>query len=61
MFNIIASVKKNILTLTIDLNHDGGVSASGKSNMIASTEGNITIEGTKDVKLGLNLYRKVQG
>lgn len=33
-------------------------SASGKSDVIASTGGNVQVPGT-DLKLGLNLYRRV--
>lgn len=49
-----------ILTLTIDLDAKGEKSNSGKSVIIASTGGNVPVDQrTPDVRLGLNLYRKV--
>jgi len=42
--------------LEIDLDKTFGRSKSGKSETIASTNGNITIPGT-NVKLGLNAYK----
>lgn len=48
---------KNILTITVDLSKSFGPSASGKTIIIASTEGNQPIDGTPAV-VGLNVYRK---
>ena len=48
----------NILTITVDISKDFGKSSSGKSVIIASTEGNITIPEKEDIKIGLNIYRK---
>jgi len=56
MENIKQKVTGNILTITVDLSHDGGPSKSLKSTVIASSRGNVTIEGT-DAKMGLNIYR----
>jgi hypothetical protein len=56
--NVETKVVGNILTITVDLSKEFGKSASGKSNVIATTEGNVTIEGSKDVKMGLNIYTK---
>jgi len=50
-------VKDNILLLEIDLTGDYGASASGKSQTIATTSGNIPVMG--DIKLGINCYRKM--
>jgi hypothetical protein len=58
--NVEMSVKGNVLTITVDLSKTQGLSASGKSNVIATTEGNITIPDTKDVKLGLNIYTRAE-
>jgi len=58
MINIKTDVKKNILTITVDLNKKHGKSGSGKSTIIASTQGNQLVEGTKGVKFGLNVYTK---
>jgi len=50
--------EKKILTITVDLSKDFGESKSGKSITIASTEGNVSLEGKlADVKVGLNVYR----
>ena len=58
MRNIIQKVEGNILTLTIDLSKQGTPSSSGKTLLIASSEGNAPIEGRPEFKLGLNLYTK---
>jgi hypothetical protein len=58
MKNITMSTKGTTLTITVDLSQDFGASSSGKSIIVASSEGNQSIPGT-DVKLGLNIYRSV--
>jgi len=35
-----------------------GPSAAGKTIIIASTEGNISIPEKEEIKIGLNVYRK---
>ena len=57
MKNIAIELKGNIVTITLDISQTYGKSSSGKSIIVASTEGNVTIPGT-DVKLGLNAYQK---
>jgi len=47
-----------ILTITVDITKEFGLSSSGKSIIIGSTEGNVAVEGKEDVKVGLNVYRK---
>ncbi len=49
--------KKQILTIEIDLKQRLGQSKSGKTMIIATTEGNQKI-GHGDITLGLNLYTK---
>lgn len=49
---------KGILTLRVDLNLDLGPSASGKTRIIGTSEGNQKLEGGNGAVLGLNLYRK---
>lgn len=44
------------LVITMDLTAGGEKSKSGKSTVVATTKGNVTVPGT-DLKLGLNLYR----
>ena len=56
MKNIKATVNGTILTLEVDLSKRGEKSASGKSLQVASTEGNISVEGYPDVKMGVNIY-----
>ena len=48
----------NILTITIDISKEFGVSSSGKSIIIGSSEGNVSIPGNDDIKIGINVYRK---
>jgi len=48
----------NILTITVDISKQFGTSSSGKSIIIGSTEGNVSIPEKEDVKIGLNVYRK---
>jgi len=48
----------NILTITVDISKEFGKSSSGKSIIIASTEGNVSIPDNEDIKIGLNVYRK---
>ena len=56
--NATMSVSGSILTITVDLSKDFGKSSSGKSTVIATTEGNISIPGKEEVKIGLNIYTK---
>lgn len=58
MKNIEMSVEGTILTIRVDLTKEFGLSSSGKSVIIASTEGNIAVEGHEEAKIGLNVYRK---
>lgn len=54
--NIEASVKGNILTLTIDMSKRGELSKSGKSISIASTRGNKEV--APGIIAGINVYTK---
>ncbi len=56
--NITATVEGSTLTLVIDLSQEYGLSSSGKSRIIASSEGNQSAPGDGDVKIGLNIYRR---
>ena len=51
-------VEGNKLTITVDLSQRYGKSSSGKSIIIASSEGNQAIPGNEDIKIGLNVYTK---
>jgi hypothetical protein len=58
MKNIEMTVEGNILTIKVDLTKEFGPSSSGKTIIIASTEGNISIPGHEEKKVGLNVYKK---
>jgi len=58
MKNIEMNVTGDILTIKVDLSKTFGKSSSGKSTIIASTEGNISVPGKEEVKIGLNVYTK---
>lgn len=58
MKNVEMSLDGNILTIKADLSKEFGPSSSGKTTIIASTEGNKSVPGKEDVKIGLNVYRK---
>jgi hypothetical protein len=57
MKNVQIVVEGNILTITVDLSKEFGPSSSGKTIIIASTEGNVSIPDREE-KVGLNVYRK---
>lgn len=57
MKNVELRVEGTMLTITVDLSKEFGPSASGKTIIIASTEGNVTIPNRNE-KIGLNVYRK---
>ena len=57
MKNVQLSVTGNILTITVDLSKEFGPSSSGKTIIVASTEGNVTVP-EREEKVGLNVYRK---
>jgi len=51
---------KGIMTITCDLGVSGELSKSGKSTVIASTQGNQAVgtgKGGETVKVGLNVYK----
>lgn len=58
MKNVKTEVKGKILTITVDLSQSQGDSKSGKTEIIATTGGNVTIDGTGGVVMGLNIYKK---
>jgi len=57
MKNVEMKIDGDILTITVDLSKEFGPSASGKTIIIASTEGNVAVPA-RDEKVGLNVYRK---
>jgi len=63
MRNVHMAVKGNVLTITVKLDAKTETSKSGKSEIIASTEGNVLVPGTNardEIKLGLNLYKSAK-
>ena len=57
MKNVQMTVEGDILTIRVDLSKEFGPSASGKTIIIASTEGNLSVP-EREEKVGLNVYRK---
>lgn len=58
MTNIELEVKNDILIIKVDLKQRQGKSKSGKTEIIASSEGNIKVPGHENIKFGLNVYEK---
>ena len=54
------SVAGQELIIKVDLSQSFGRSTSGKSIIIASTEGNQSIPGNEEIKIGLNIYKKAE-
>lgn len=61
MSNVATEVKGSKLVITVDLANKGTASKSGKSRLIASTAGNVTVTGPdgQAFKLGLNVYQPI--
>jgi hypothetical protein len=57
MKNVEMKLEGTILTIKVDLSKEFGPSSSGKTIIVASTEGNAPIPG-RDEMVGLNIYRK---
>lgn len=58
MKNVEMKVDGNVLTIKVDLAKEFGPSSSGKTIIIASTEGNTNVPDHENVKVGLNVYKK---
>jgi len=57
MKNVEMSVEGSLLTIRVDLSKEFGPSSTGKTIIIASTEGNVAVPNRQE-KIGLNVYRK---
>ncbi len=57
MKNVELNVEGSILTIKVDLTKEFGPSASGKTIIIASTQGNVPVP-EREERVGLNVYRK---
>jgi hypothetical protein len=58
MKNCEMKLNGNILTITVDISKEFGKSSSGKSIIIGSTEGNVSVPEKEGIKIGVNVYRK---
>lgn len=58
MTNVKTSIKGKILHIEIDLGQRNGKSASGKTTVIATTQGNIVVDPESGATLGLNVYTR---
>jgi hypothetical protein len=58
MQNVAVKVEGNKLVIEVDLTKELGPSSSGKTILIASSEGNANVPGHEGMKFGLNVYRK---
>jgi len=54
--NVEMQVDGHILTIKVDLTKEFGPSSSGKTIIVATTEGNVDVPGS-EVKVGLNCYK----
>lgn len=58
MTNVEMKVDGDILTITVNLKERFGRSKSGKTEIIATTGGNVSAPNNPDIKIGLNVYSK---
>ena len=58
MKNIDMQVQGDMLTIKVDWKKEVGRAASGKTTIIATTEGNVTVPEHENIKIGINVYRK---
>lgn len=58
MKNVEMKLSGEKLIIEVDLTKDFGKSSSGKSIIIASTEGNVNVPEHEGFKIGLNVYKK---
>lgn len=58
MKNVEMILEGNTLVIKVDLTKEFGPSSSGKTIIIASTEGNQSVPERDGVKIGLNIYKK---
>ena len=57
MKNVEIRIEGQKLILTVDVSKNYGPSKTGKSTIIATSEGNVKVDNT-DLYIGFNLYRK---
>lgn len=59
MENITFEADGSQLVIVIDLSRELGFSKSGKSVIIATTSGNVSLPGHEEIEIGLNVYRPI--
>ena len=58
MQNVDMKVEGSILTIKVDLTQSYGASKSGKTIIVASTQGNVPVGiATNGIRIGLNVYQ----
>ena len=57
MKNVDIKIEGNKAIITVDLSKDYGPSKSGKTRIIDSTEGNVSLPDRPEIKMGLNIYK----
>jgi hypothetical protein len=57
MKNVDMKVEGKDLVIRVDLSKSFGPSKSGKTTIIATTEGNVAVPGNPNIKMGLNIYK----
>jgi hypothetical protein len=57
MKNVEMKVDGQKLIITVDLSKEFGKSSSGKTTIIATTAGNVSVPGHDEIKIGLNCYK----
>jgi len=57
MKNVEMKVDGKKLIITVDLTKEFGKSSSGKTTIVATTAGNVSVPGHDDIKIGLNCYK----
>lgn len=58
MKNVKFELDGNILKIFVDVTKDYGPSSSGKTNIVATTEGGQSVEDLEGVKVNLTVYKK---
>lgn len=58
MKNVEIKVEGDKCVIILDLSKRLGPSASGKTQIVASTGGNVEVPGRPEIKLGINAYTK---
>jgi hypothetical protein len=57
MKNVEIKVDGQKLIITVDLSKEFGKSSSGKTTIIATTAGNVSVPGHDEIRIGLNCYK----